>query len=667
MPKYNQVSKVELLESPKYYMALMALFRNEARFLKEWIEFYKLMGVEHFYLFNHLSEDDYMSVLEPYIKDGMVELTHLTQDPQNKDEWYRIQLATYSTVIKKVADQVEWLVIVDTDEFMFPKREQSLTAVLKQYDDYAGLSVSWRKFGTSNVEIIGNNDLMIEELQYRDNILELLVKSVVKPRYVYGFINPHVSIMKPGYVAVTENYERFNGYVTDIPSHNIVTINHYSNRDGKFFNSTKLARVHLIDQSLSSEERDVRVSNVIKEDERYSSVYDDSISRFAPALRMQIFHNHPDMSSINIEKLLGNKQLVHLPDDLLYVMEVGVNISYSMKNGYGVDPIMIKKMRAFTKEGESYAEIGGSNYGEFALQMRKTLGSDGVVYIFESDQILSQYYATNRFLNNASNVNLEGDVVVMDSYFQDRESSLDIVRINPGENACNILGGMENIIDSSKDLRLFIKWSSGTEKCLADLAEKGFIFIDILKFNEECSYLNSQLNYQLTIDDIANSGDIEILAVRKETFENYRKLYSDNPECVALASRMMFFAAYDGRVDDVKDCLSKGADINYYEEDVSSPALHSAVAENHPSVVNLLLREGADIELGYKRVVTPLFKAAEHGRKDMVEMLLCYNANREFTFFGRSPAQVALDNGHTEVYQMLLGEVEINCVDGDLG
>ena len=48
-----QTKKIDLLESPKYYLVLVALFRDEARFLKEWIEFYKLMGGKNFYLFNH--------------------------------------------------------------------------------------------------------------------------------------------------------------------------------------------------------------------------------------------------------------------------------------------------------------------------------------------------------------------------------------------------------------------------------------------------------------------------------------------------------------------------------------------------------------------------------------------------------------------------------------
>jgi len=37
------------------------------------------VGVEHFYLYNHLSKDEYAEVLEPYIKEGIVELYNVTK------------------------------------------------------------------------------------------------------------------------------------------------------------------------------------------------------------------------------------------------------------------------------------------------------------------------------------------------------------------------------------------------------------------------------------------------------------------------------------------------------------------------------------------------------------------------------------------------------------
>lgn len=50
----------------KYEVSLCLVFYNEAKFLKEWLDYHLVIGVSHFYLYNNNSTDDYMpvSVLE---------------------------------------------------------------------------------------------------------------------------------------------------------------------------------------------------------------------------------------------------------------------------------------------------------------------------------------------------------------------------------------------------------------------------------------------------------------------------------------------------------------------------------------------------------------------------------------------------------------------------
>ncbi|MGA8163723.1 MAG: glycosyltransferase family 92 protein [Waddliaceae bacterium] len=117
----------------KYYLSLCAIFRDEARFLKEWIEFHRLVGVEHFYLINHLSGDDYKSVLAPYIKRKIVELHQCKHQITDPGRWSSIQTSAYQKIIDKSAKETEWLTILDTDEFLFPVKENNL----KQFTPWA--------------------------------------------------------------------------------------------------------------------------------------------------------------------------------------------------------------------------------------------------------------------------------------------------------------------------------------------------------------------------------------------------------------------------------------------------------------------------------------------------------------------------------------------------
>lgn len=40
------------LRSDEYELAIATIFKNNAPFLKEWIEYHRMQGVKHFYLYN---------------------------------------------------------------------------------------------------------------------------------------------------------------------------------------------------------------------------------------------------------------------------------------------------------------------------------------------------------------------------------------------------------------------------------------------------------------------------------------------------------------------------------------------------------------------------------------------------------------------------------------
>ena len=288
MINHTNVLKAQLLKNPKYYLTLVAIFQNEASFLKEWIEFYRLIGVEHFYLYNHLSSDEYMEILEPYIKDGIIDLKQVTKIPKNLKEWNRIQTEAYTDAVARTKDISEWLIVVDTDEFLFPIKDKNLVELLKNYDDYAALSINWKIFGSGDIKKIEPDKLMIESLTRSSNQQDLHVKTIVKPRYVDKFENPHFPFLLPGYSQITENFDFFRGPFVPKESRNIVTINHYWARDWEFFKLNKLAHVHIISSSLSDSEKKAKIDALIKSNKDASVIYDDSILKYTKDLKARI-------------------------------------------------------------------------------------------------------------------------------------------------------------------------------------------------------------------------------------------------------------------------------------------------------------------------------------------------------------------------------------------
>lgn len=130
------------VQDTKYNVSICAIFKDEADYLKEWIEFHKIVGVEHFYLYNNMSSDNYLEVLEPYMQSGEVTLT-------DWEEW-PVQMPAYSDCVKKYKQETKWIAFVDIDEFIVPNVCDKIYDFLKKFDSrYPVVVAYWRCFGTS--------------------------------------------------------------------------------------------------------------------------------------------------------------------------------------------------------------------------------------------------------------------------------------------------------------------------------------------------------------------------------------------------------------------------------------------------------------------------------------------------------------------------------------
>lgn len=233
--------------APRYYLSACAIFRNEARFLREWIEYHNMIGIEHFYLFNNLSDDDYQTVLQPYIEKGLVELIQWPYEGKNQKEWNLIQCDAYNTLIKQKQSETFWLAVIDTDEFILPLTTPNLAEFLHEYEEWGGLAINWQLYGASGVQRVADNQTLIGSLTKKAQEqfeINHFVKSIVQPKKVLRFKYPHHCKYKKPFFHVTENKIRFsNNSLTESVSINKIRLNHYTHRDRDFFEQEKKPRL----------------------------------------------------------------------------------------------------------------------------------------------------------------------------------------------------------------------------------------------------------------------------------------------------------------------------------------------------------------------------------------------------------------------------------------
>jgi hypothetical protein len=215
---------------------------GEARFLREWIEYHLLVGVQHFWIFDHNSTDGSAAILRPYIDRCLVTYT----DYGRGREWtFDLTIDAYRSAILSARGVTRWMGMFDMDEYLVPLQADTLAEALRPYVSYGGLVVNWHVFGTSGVREVEPQYLAVERLQWRapvDYVENQNVKSIVQPARVRTMPNQHYADYTDGFFAVDVQFGRVSGHQRTPPLHAVLSLNHYFLRDERYMREIKINR-----------------------------------------------------------------------------------------------------------------------------------------------------------------------------------------------------------------------------------------------------------------------------------------------------------------------------------------------------------------------------------------------------------------------------------------
>lgn len=256
-------------------LAICAIFKNEAPYLREWIEFHMLVGVDRFYLYQNGSVDNWVSILQPYVRDGKVEITHWPYPAP-------CQLEAYQHFIDRRKGQPGWVAFIDCDEFLFSPNRPTITAALAEIASpaWGAVAVNWVCFGASHQEH-RTDGLVLERFTMRpaDNFPpNLHVKSIVRmDRVIAAGPDPHHFPVAGG--TFTESGLEMAGPLSSQPSHTWLRINHYHTKSREEY-LQRIARGKADSPGLRS----------AGEFDGYQStdLTDTAIWRFLPALKQRL-------------------------------------------------------------------------------------------------------------------------------------------------------------------------------------------------------------------------------------------------------------------------------------------------------------------------------------------------------------------------------------------
>ena len=119
---------------------------------------------------------------------------------------------------------------------------------------------------------------------------------------------------------------------------------------------------------------------------------------------------------------------------------------------------------------------------------------------------------------------------------------------------------------------------------------------------------------------------------------------------------MLLTSIKNNYVNGVKKALERGVNINKKNErDYNRTALLYASIYGYKNIVEILLKNGADINIQDVNGWTALIFASNHGHKDIVEILLKNGADvNKKIFNGETALMSASNKGYKEIVELLL-------------
>lgn len=217
-------------------LAIVAIIKDEAPYIREWIEFHKLAGVDKFYIYNNESTDNIEEVLNPYIKNGLVTYKYFPGEA--------MQIKAYQDAILKYKFHNKYMAFIDVDEFLLPISGENIfdivDNIIGENHHIGGLAVQWCVYGSSGHKtkpeglVIENYLFHAGKEALKKNKINSQVKTIANPRLI-NKADCHKPLFWQGYYSVNTDGDIVNSFCMDGCHWDKLRINHYFSKSYEEF------------------------------------------------------------------------------------------------------------------------------------------------------------------------------------------------------------------------------------------------------------------------------------------------------------------------------------------------------------------------------------------------------------------------------------------------
>jgi len=159
---------------PLFKLVDVAIVKDEASYLEEWICHHLNLGFEHFVVFDNGSTDDTADILKRFINYGIVTYIHWPLFPG--------QIDAYGFALRAFGHMSTWMSFFDIDEFYVLKEHATIPDLLANVDADQ-LLVFWKMFGHSGHRVRPSGSIVENYIHCEENLAGI-TKCLVRPASV---------------------------------------------------------------------------------------------------------------------------------------------------------------------------------------------------------------------------------------------------------------------------------------------------------------------------------------------------------------------------------------------------------------------------------------------------------------------------------------------------
>jgi hypothetical protein len=215
--------------------AICLVVKDYNEYIVEWLEYHRRMGCGRFYIYDHGSETPMLLVIKDYVLSGLVEYTY-TDFRLWGSHGRPYQIQAYDKCLKEFGPRHRWMGFIDSDEFIVVvNKTQTIPDVLRGYEGYGGVGLTWMVFGSSNHIFKPPGGVLPN---YHKCAPNRLIKTIVNPAFAshadrdphhFAYIGDKFTV-STSYAKLTEPYNQDFSKAYDV-----MYINHYHTKSMEDF------------------------------------------------------------------------------------------------------------------------------------------------------------------------------------------------------------------------------------------------------------------------------------------------------------------------------------------------------------------------------------------------------------------------------------------------